>query len=276
MTQFGLGLRKPHYKDILSGNVQVDFAEVISENFMFPGGRQMADLLDIRVKCPVALHGVSMSVGSASGIDRDYVHRLRTLVDVIDPLFVSDHLCWTRVPCFSSHDLLPLPYTQEVLDIVSNHVQAAQEILGRQLLLENPSAYLGFSQSEMPEWEFLSELCARTGCGLLLDVNNVYVSARNLGFDPADYIAHFPLDRVRQIHIAGHSQGEDLLIDTHDQPVCAEVWDLFETAMTRAGPVAVMIERDDNIPPISELLDELAMARTRADAATKRGLGPCI
>ena len=276
MTQFGLGLRKPHYKDILSGNVQVDFAEVISENFMFPGGRQMADLLDIRVKCPVALHGVSMSVGSASGIDRDYVHRLRTLVDVIDPLFVSDHLCWNRVPGFSSHDLLPLPYTQEVLDIVSNHVQAAQEILGRQLLLENPSAYLGFSQSEMPEWEFLSELCARTGCGLLLDVNNVYVSARNLGFDPADYIAHFPLDRVRQIHIAGHSQGEDLLIDTHDQPVCAEVWDLFETAMTRAGPVAVMIERDDNIPPISELLDELAMALTRADAATKRGLGPCI
>lgn len=271
MTLFGLGLRKPHYEDVLSGNVQLDFAEVISENFMFPGGRPLADLLAVREKCPVALHGVSMSVGSASGLDRDYVQRLRALVDVIDPLFVSDHLCWTRVPGFSSHDLLPLPYTQEVLDIVSNHVHAAQDILGRQMLLENPSAYLGFIQSEMPEWEFLSELCAQTGCGLLLDVNNVYVSACNLGFDPADYIARFPLDRVRQIHIAGHSQGADLLVDTHDQPVCTEVWDLFETAMTGAGAVAVMIERDDNIPPIGDLLDELATARTRAEAAMKRG-----
>lgn len=276
MTLFGLGLRKPHYEDVLSGNVQLDFAEVISENFMFPGGRPLADLLAVREKCPVALHGVSMSVGSASGLDRDYVQRLRALVDVIDPLFVSDHLCWTRVPGFSSHDLLPLPYTQEVLDIVSNHVHAAQDILGRQMLLENPSAYLGFAESEMPEWDFLSKLCAQTGCGLLLDVNNVYVSARNLGFDPADYIARFPLDRVCQIHIAGHSQGAGLLVDTHDQPVCAEVWDLFETAMNRTGPVAVMIERDNNIPPISELLDELATARTRTDAATKRGLRPCI
>ena len=273
MTLFGLGLRKPHYEDVLSGNVQLDFAEVISENFMFPGGRPLADLLAVREKCPVALHGVSMSVGSASGLDRDYVQRLRALVDVIDPLFVSDHLCWTRVPGFSSHDLLPLPYTQEVLDIVSNHVQAAQEILGRQILLENPSAYLGFAESEMPEWDFLSKLCAQTGCGLLLDVNNVYVSALNLGFDPADYIAHFPMANVRQIHIAGHSQGQDVLVDTHDQPVCDAVWDLFETAMTRVGPVAVMIERDNNIPPIGELLDELAMARARAHAAAKPGLG---
>jgi hypothetical protein len=153
-------------------------------------------------------------------------------------------------------------------------VHAAQEIVGRQILLENPSAYLSFSQSEMPEWEFLSVLCGQTGCGLLLDVNNVYVSARNLGFDPAAYIARFPLDHVRQIHIAGHSQGEDLLIDTHDQTVCDEVWDLFETAMTRAGPVAVMIERDDNIPPIGDLLDELATARMRAEAATKRRSQP--
>ena len=270
MTLFGLGLRKPHYGDVLSGNVKLDFVEVISENFMFPGGRPLADLSDVREKCPVALHGVSMSVGSASGLDRDYVHRLRALVDVIDPMFVSDHLCWTRVPGFSSHDLLPLPYTQEVLRIVSNHVLEAQDILGRQILLENPSAYLGFTQSEMHEWEFLSELCARTGCGLLLDVNNVYVSARNLGFDPAGYIARFPLERVYQIHIAGHSQGEGLLIDTHDQAVCEDVWDLFEIAMTRVGPVAVMIERDDNIPPIGDVLDELAMARARAEVAVKR------
>lgn len=271
MTLFGLGLRKPHFEAVISGNVKLDFIEVISENFMFPGGRQMADLLDVRAKCPVALHGVSMSVGSASGLDHEYLHRLRALVDIIDPLFVSDHLCWTRVPGFSSHDLLPLPYTQEVLDIVSNHVHAAQEILGRQILLENPSAYLGFAESEMPEWAFLSELCAQTGCGLLLDVNNVYVSGRNLGFEPADHIASFPMDNVRQIHVAGHSQGDDLLVDTHDQPVCDDVWDLFETAMTRAASVAVMIERDDNIPPIGDLLDELSVARTRADAAVKRG-----
>lgn len=271
MTLFGLGLRNPHFQDVISGNVKLDFVEVISENFMFPGGRPLADLLDVRTKCPVALHGVSMSVGSASGIDRDYVHRLRALVDVIDPLFVSDHLSWTRVPGFSSHDLLPLPYTQEALDLVADNVHAAQEILGREILLENPSAYLGFAESEMPEWAFLSELCARTGCGLLLDVNNVYVSGRNLGFDPKDYIAHFPMDLVCQIHIAGHSQGEDLLVDTHDQPVCDDVWDLFETAMTRAGTVAVMIERDDNIPPIGALLDELSIARRLAAAAAQPG-----
>jgi uncharacterized protein (UPF0276 family) len=274
MTLFGLGLRKPHYEDVLSGNVQLDFVEVISENFMFPGGRPLEDLLAVRAKYPVALHGVSMSIGSASGLDRDYVHRLRALVDVIDPLFVSDHLCWTRVPGFSSHDLLPLPYTQEVLDIVSNHVQAAQEILGRQMLIENPSAYLGFSQSQMPEWEFLAQLCASTGCGLLLDVNNLYVSGRNLGFDPADYMARFPIDHVRQVHVAGHSEGDDLLVDTHDQPVCDQVWDLFETAMTHAGSVAVMIERDNNIPPIGDLLAELATARARAEAGLKGGSRP--
>lgn len=270
MTLFGLGLRKPHFDAILSGAVHLDFVEVISENCMFPGGRPLADLLDVRTKYPVALHGVSMSVGSASGLDKDYVHRLRVLIDVIDPLFVSDHLCWTRVPGFSSHDLLPLPYTKEVLNIVANHVDEAQDILGREVLLENPSAYLGFTQSEMPEWEFLAELCARTGCGLLLDVNNVYVSACNLGFDPAGYIESFPTDRVRQIHIAGHSVGEDLLIDTHDSPVCNEVWDLFETVMGSVGPVAVMIERDDNIPPLCDLLAELEEARTRAEVVTRR------
>jgi uncharacterized protein (UPF0276 family) len=271
---FGIGLRKPHFDDVLSGTVEFDFVEVISENFMFPGGHQMADLLAVRARCPVALHGVSMSVGSASGLDHDYVHRLRALVDIIDPLFVSDHLCWTRIPGFSSHDLLPLPYTQEVLGIVSSHVHQAQEIIGRQILLENPSAYLGFTQSEMAECEFLSELSAQTGCGILLDVNNVYVSALNLGFDPAAYIDSFPMEKVRQIHIAGHSKSDSLLVDTHDQPVSDAVWELFEKAMARAGSVAVMIERDDNIPPINELLDELATARWRAEKSTSRGTQP--
>ncbi len=274
MPLFGLGLRKPHFDDVLSGNVKLDFVEVISENFMFPGGSPLATLLDVRAKCPVALHGVSLSVGSATGLDRDYVRRLRDLIDVIDPLFVSDHLCWTRAPGFSSHELLPLPFTREALSAVICHVLEAQDILGRQILLENPSAYLGFPESEMPEWEFLGELSVRTGCGLLLDVNNIYVTARNLGFDQADYIAGFPMESVRQIHIAGHTAGEHLLVDTHDQPVCDNVWDLFETAMTRAGPVAVMIERDDNIPPIDALLDELAIARARAAKAAGRGSRP--
>ncbi len=175
---------------------------------------------------------------------------------------------------FSSHELLPLPFTREALSAVICHVLEVQDILGRQILLENPSAYLGFPESEMPEWEFLGELSVRTGCGLLLDVNNTYITARNLGCDQADYIAGFPMESVRQIHIAGHTAGEHLLVDTHDQPVCDNVWDLFETAMTRAGPVAVMIERDDNIPPIDALLDELAIARARAAKAAGRGSRP--
>lgn len=271
MALFGLGLREPHYDDVLSGAVDLDFVEVISENFMVPGGRPLAMLQKVRERFPVAMHGVSLSIGSATGLDSDYLQRLRALVCVLDPLFVSDHLCWTRVPGFSSHDLLPLPCTEDVLDIVTGHVRQVQEVLGRQILLENPSAYLAFAQSGMPEWQFLAELAARTGCGLLLDVNNVYVSACNLGFDPADTIACFPMQHVRQIHLAGHSQGEGLLVDTHDQPVCDAVWDLFETAMARAGDVAVMIERDGNIPVIGDLLDELEIARARALLAAEHG-----
>lgn len=267
MTRFGLGMRRPHYSEFMAGGVPVDFAEVISENFMVAGGKPLATLRAVREHYPVALHGVSLSVGSASGLDLDYLHRLRVLVDDIEPLFVSDHLCWTRVPGFSSHDLLPLPCTAEALDLVVRHVSQAQAVLGCQILLENPSAYLGFAQSEMPEWAFLTALCQRSGCGLLLDINNAYVSACNLGFDPGAYIAQFPMAHVRQIHLAGHSEGESLLIDTHDRAVCDPVWDLFEAAMRRAGPLAVMIERDGNIPPLNELLGELDLARARARAA---------
>ncbi len=270
MTQFGLGMRHPHYSDFVAGHVPVDFAEVISENFMVAGGKPLATLRAVREHYPVALHGVSLSVGSATGLDLDYLHRLRALADEIDPLFVSDHLCWTRVPGFSSHDLLPLPCTSEALDLVARHVSQAQSVLGRQILLENPSAYLGFAQSEMPEWAFLAALCERSGCGLLLDINNVYVSARNLGFDPAEYIAQFPMAHVHQIHLAGHSEGEALLIDTHDRAVCDPVWDLFEAAMLRAErSVAVMIERDDAIPALNELLGELDVARGRAARAQR-------
>jgi len=259
---FGLGLRKPHYADFLETDVPVDFVEVISENFMVAGGRPRHILRKVRERHPVALHGVSLSVGSAHGIDADYLVRLHALVDEVKPLFVSDHLSWSRVPGFNSHDLLPLPYTAEALDVVCANLGRAQNALGRTLLIENPSSYLAFAQSEMTEWEFLKAVSDRTGCGLLLDVNNIHVSAVNHGFDPVAYVAGLPLDRVRQIHLAGHSQGETLLIDTHDKPVPPPVWALFAHVMDRVGAVAVMIERDDDIPPLGDLLEELEVART--------------
>ena len=268
---FGLGLRKQHYADFLDGDtpVAVDFVEVISENFMVEGGRPRHILREVRERHPVALHGVSMSIGSADGVDRDYLRRLRALVDEVDPLLVSDHLCWTRIEGFNSHDLLPLPYTEEALDVVCANIAVAQDMLGRAMLIENPSSYVAFADAPMSEWQFLDAMCARTGCSLLLDVNNIYVSATNHGFDPLEYLAGIPADRVRQIHLAGHSQGRELLIDTHDRPVPPPVWALYEAALARVGPVATMIERDDDIPPLADLLDELDMARDLARADTR-------
>lgn len=264
VRSFGLGLRSQHYADFLNGDVNVDFVEVISENFMIAGGRPRDVLRRVRERHPVALHGVSMSIGSADGLDGNYLQRLQTLVHDIEPLFVSDHLCWTRVEGFSSHDLLPLPYTEEALELVCTNICIAQDVLGRALMIENPSSYMTFAQSVLTEWEFLEAMCARTGCDLLLDVNNIYVSAMNHGFDPLAYIDGVPADRVRQIHLAGHSQGKELLIDTHDSPVAAPVWSLYERALRRVGDVATMIERDDHIPALGELLDELEIARAVA------------
>lgn len=258
---YGLGLRKPHYADFLDHRIGVDFVEVISENFMVPGGRPRQILRDVRERYPVALHGVSMSVGSADGLDGAYLARLRQLVEEIEPLFVSDHLSWSRIEGFNSHDLLPLPYTDEALDLVAANIARAQDTLGRPMLIENPSTYIDFPGADMTEWQFLDALCARTGCGLLLDVNNVFVSATNHGFDPIAYLDGIPAGRVRQIHLAGHSQGAALLIDTHDRPVPPSVWDLYAYILPRLGPVATMIERDDAIPPLEELLAELAIAR---------------
>lgn len=266
---YGLGLRKPHYAEFFEHRVPVDFVEVISENFMVDGGKPRQVLRNVRALYPVALHGVSMSIGSADGLDGAYLARLRTLVDEIEPLFVSDHLCWTRIEGFNSHDLLPLPYTQEALDLVCANIGRAQDALGRAMLIENPSTYIDFAPADMTEWQFLDAMCARTGCGLLLDVNNVFVSACNHGFDPIAWLDGVPHDRVRQIHLAGHSQGKELLIDTHDQPVPATVWDLYAHVMPRLGPVATMIERDDAIPPLHELLAELAIAR-RIGGQTER------
>jgi uncharacterized protein (UPF0276 family) len=262
---FGLGLRPPHYQDFLGGDMPVDFVEVISENFMVKGGKPLNVLAAIRERYPVALHGVSMSIGSADGIELDYLHRLKALADRVQPLWVSDHLCWTGLEGFNSHDLLPLPYTEEALRVVCANLRLAQDVLERPLLLENPSTYLQFADDELPEWAFLSEVCRRTGCFLLLDVNNVYVSATNHGLDPAAYLAGVPAERVRQIHLAGHSNnGRGLLIDTHDHPVSDPVWSLYQNARGRLGAVATMIERDDAIPPLAELLTELDLARVLA------------
>lgn len=264
---FGLGLRKPHYAEFLDGEVPVDFVEVISENFMVPGGRPRAILRRVREKHPVALHGVSMSIGSANGLDGDYLKRLRALVDEIDPLFVSDHLSWSRIDGFNSHDLLPLPYTEEALAVVCANIRRAQDALARTMLIENPSSYIAFPGAPMTEWQFIEAMCAETGCHLLLDVNNVFVSAGNHGFDALAWLGGIPADRVRQIHLAGHSQGRDMLIDTHDRPVPASVWDLYARAVALTGPVTTMIERDDDIPPLAELLAELDNARVIAGSA---------
>ncbi|NID04928.1 DUF692 domain-containing protein [Luteibacter jiangsuensis] len=264
---YGLGLRKEHYRDFLDGDVPVDFVEVISENFMVDGGQPRDILRRVREKHPVALHGVSMSIGSADGVDIAYLRRLKALADEVQPLFVSDHLSWSRVAGFSSHDLLPVPYTEEALALVCRNIEVAQDVLGHAMQFENPSSYVAFDGATMSEWEFLAEMSKRTGCGLLLDVNNVFVSASNHGFDAHAFLRGIPAERVRQVHLAGHSQGPGLLIDTHDQPVCDDVWALYRTAMSLLGPVATMIERDDAIPPLAELLDELDMARGLGAAA---------
>ena len=268
---FGLGLRREHYPDFLSGEADVDFVEVISENFMVDGGRPLAVLEQVRTHYPVILHGVSLSVGSAHGVDGDYLRRLRALADRIEPLWVSDHLCWTRTSAHNSHDLLPLPYTHEALDVVCDNIGRAQDALGRTMLLENPSSYLTFPDDEMAEWDFIAAMARRTGCALLLDVNNVYVSSRNHGFDADAYIDAMPHDRVRQVHLAGHTPGA-IVIDTHDRAVCDDVWALYERTMTVLGPVATMIERDDAIPPLAELLAELQMARALVSGARAREL----
>ena len=266
---FGLGLRREHHADFLASDVPVDFVEIISENFMATGGRPLHTLDAVRERHPVAMHGVSMSVGSAQGLNREYLGHLKALADRVRPLWVSDHLCWTGVDSFNSHDLLPLPYTEEALDLVCANIALAQDILERPLLFENPSSYLTFPDADYTEWEFLAQMTARTGCYLLLDVNNIYVSGTNHGFDPEAFLRGIPADRVRQIHLAGHSQGESMLIDTHDTPVCEAVWHFYRSACERFGHAATMIERDGAIPQLDELLAELDLAR--AVAATLAG-----
>jgi uncharacterized protein (UPF0276 family) len=269
---FGLGLRPKHYRDILDGNPQVDWFEVISENYMIGGGQPLAILDQIAERYPVVMHGVSLSIASTAPFDEDYLDGLNALAKRVNPKWISDHLCWTGVHGVNLHDLLPFPYTHEALDHVVSRVHYVQERIGRLLCLENVSTYVQFDQSEMAEWEFISELTRRTGCWLLFDVNNVYVSAFNHGYDARAFLNGIPADRVIQFHLAGHSDMTNYVVDTHDHPVRDEVWDLYEAALERFGPVSTMIERDDDIPPLADVLVELSHARTLA----KKVLGPKV
>jgi uncharacterized protein (UPF0276 family) len=261
---FGLGLRPQHYAEILEGSPKVDWFEVISENYMVDGGQPLRMLDRIRERYPVVMHGVSLSIASTSPLDIGYLKRLKALAERVDPKWISDHLCWTGVHGVNLHDLLPIPYTREALDHVVDRVSQVQDVLGRRLTLENVSSYVTFGQSEMSEWEFVTEVAARADCWLLFDVNNVYVSSFNHGFAASDFLNGVPRDRVVQFHVAGHSHEESHIVDTHDHPVCDEVWDLYRDAVAHFGPVSTMIERDDNIPPLAELVEELDHARAIA------------
>ena len=258
---FGLGLRTQHYDAVLESQPKVDWFEIISENFMVPGGKPLYYLDRIRAHYPMVMHGVSMSIGSTDPLNRDYLKQLKALIERVEPAWVSDHLCWTGVTHRNMHDLLPLPYTDEAVRHVADRITQVQDFLGRRILIENVSSYVAYRQSEMTEWDFLREVVTRADCLMLFDVNNIYVSGFNHDFDAHDYLNAVPAERVQQIHLAGHRNLDTHIIDTHDEPVIDPVWDLYREAIARFGPVSTMIERDDNIPPLPELLDELDLAR---------------
>lgn len=267
---YGLGLRTVHYEEIFAGKPRVDWFEAVSENYLAPGGKPLQMLERIRENYPVVLHGVSMSIGSTDKLDTTYLKQLKELAQRIEPAWVSDHLCWTGVGQQNLHDLMPLPYTAEAVRHVANRVAQVQDYLGRQILLENVSSYLTYRSSEMDEWQFLAAIAEEADCQILLDINNIYVSAFNHGFDAHTYLERIPVKRVQQFHLAGHDNCGDYIVDTHDAPVIDAVWDLYATAVRRFGPVATMIERDDNIPPLAELVGELDHARAIGEAALLR------
>lgn len=258
---YGLGLRRQHYDDVLESRPDVDWFEIISENYMVDGGKPLHYLSRIRELYPMVMHGVSMSIGSIEPLDYTYLKKLKELIERVEPVWFSDHLCWTGVNKLNLHDLLPLPYTEEALDHVVERITRVQDYLGRQMLLENVSSYISYSESQLSEWEFLREVVERADCLVLLDINNIYVSAYNHNFDPSDFVRAMPSERIYQIHLAGHTQEENLIIDTHDHPIADPVYELYAEAIQRFGRVSTMIERDDNIPPLADLLRELDRVR---------------
>ncbi|WMN17787.1 DUF692 domain-containing protein [Pseudomonas piscis] len=258
---YGLGLRSAYYQQILDEHPAVDWFEVVSENFMVQGGKALYYLDAIAERYPIVMHGVSLSIGGPHSLDHDYLAQLKTLAGRVRPAWISDHLCWSRGNAHHLHDLLPLPYTEESLHYVAGRVREVQEVLERPLVLENVSSYVRAANDEFSEWQFLSALSQLSGCELLLDVNNVYVSSRNHGFDPWQFIRGLPPKRIRQLHLAGHQDHGDYVIDTHDQPVCDPVWALYQCTLEHLGPVATLLERDDQLPPLEQLLAELGKAR---------------
>ncbi len=257
----GLGLRKEHYKQVTTEWPEMDWFEVISENFMDSRGRPFEYLQKVRSRYPVALHGVSLSIGSSDPLNETYLRRLKDLAEVIEPAIVSDHLCWTGVDGENLHDLLPMPFTKEAAEHVASRASAVQEYLGRRILLENVSSYVLFGQSEMTEWEFLAAVAEKSGCGILLDLNNIYVNAHNHGFDAMTYLRGIPPAAVGQFHLAGHSNMGTFLFDTHGAPIIDTVWNLYGEALKIFGPVSTLIERDENVPSYEELSREALFAR---------------
>lgn len=261
----GVGLRSQYHRQFEDERPSVAWLEAVTENYLGidgKGGRALESLLRIREHYPVVLHGVSLSIGSIDPLASNYLRNLRDLDRIVEAAWVSDHLCWTSIDGENLHDLLPLPYTEEVLQHVASRVQYVQEFLQRTLVLENVSSYLSFTHSEMPEWEFVRAIHERTGCKILLDINNVYVSSVNHGFDAEEYLRAIPREAVQQFHLAGYSECETHLVDTHDNPVWPPVWELFKFALEIFGPRPTLIEWDDNLPSLDELLHEVAKAET--------------
>jgi uncharacterized protein (UPF0276 family) len=269
-VDFGLGLRHEHYEEIAASPGRVSWFEALSENYMVAGGNALHWLDRVRRDYPMALHGVSLSIGSIDPLDPVYLGELKALIERVQPMWVSDHLCFTGLRGTNMHDLLPLPYTEEALDHVAERVMRVQDRLGRRLVLENVSSYVTYSASELTEWEFIAELARRADCEILLDVNNVFVSAFNHEFDAMEFMRGMPRERVRQFHLAGHTHNGSHIVDTHDHPIVPGVWELYAEAVRLFPGVPTMIERDANIPPYAELLAELDVARCIAGQAAMR------
>jgi len=259
---FGLGLRPDHYLDIIEQQPEaIDWFEVLTENYLVPGGKPLYYLDQVKERYPLVMHGVSMSLGSTDPLDKDYLQQVKNLADRINVRWLSDHLCWTGVQHKNMHDLLPLPYTEEALKHLVSRITQVQDFLDRQILIENVSSYLTYSSSAMTEWDFITEIANQADCYILLDINNIYVSGFNHNFDPLTYMQGIPIERVKQFHLAGHSNNGDHIIDTHDHDVIDPVWKLYAAALERFGKVSTMIERDDHIPPLATLINELAQAK---------------
>lgn len=258
---FGLGLRKEHYHDLLEPTPEVDWLEIITENFLVPGGKPLHYLEKLAERYPLVMHGVSMSLGSTDPLDRTYLNQVKQLALRFKAHWVSDHLCWTGVNQTHLHDLMPLPYTDEALLHVTQRIKQVQDILERPILIENVSSYVSFNQSHMSEAQFYTYVAEEANCLMLLDVNNVYVSSVNQGFDPLKFIEALPKGRVQQIHLAGHLNLKTHIIDTHDRDVIPPVWSLYRKTIERLGPVSTMIERDAHIPPLHDMIEELNQAK---------------